>query len=203
MSQELHDMRADAEQFWEKRYQAASPRTSGRPGIALRRFAEPVPPGRALESGCGKGDDAVWLAPQGWSVVAVEISRTALEYAAANAGRAGVSDRVRFERHDLSRTFPEGQFDLVTATFSPRRRAKRCSGVRPTPSLRAVTSSSSTTPPDCLGHPRHRTDARRAVLDSPWWRRVRIGRADELGTDRTPGSRGGPGSAMRPSLTGR
>jgi SAM-dependent methyltransferase len=55
--------------------------------------------------------------------VAVEISRTALGYAAANAERAGVSDRIIFEQHDLSRSFPEGPFDLVTASFlaaSPR-----------------------------------------------------------------------------------
>jgi SAM-dependent methyltransferase len=59
----------------------------------------------------------VWLASQGWAVVAVEISRTALGLAAANAERAGVSERITFEQHDRSRSFPEGKFDLVTASF--------------------------------------------------------------------------------------
>src|SRR5690606_25807973 len=117
MSDNFEEMRADPEQFWEARYRAASLQTSGRPGTALRRFAEPLTPGHALELGCGKGDDAVWLARQGWSVTAVEISRTALDYVAANAERAGVSDRITLEQHDLSRSFPEGQFDLVTASF--------------------------------------------------------------------------------------
>jgi SAM-dependent methyltransferase len=123
VSKEFEDLRADPERYWEERYRAASPRTRGRPGVMLRRFAEPLKAGRALELGCGKGDDAVWLAGQGWSVVAVEISRTALGYAAANAERVGVSDRITFEQHDLARSFPEGPFDLVTASFlaaSPR-----------------------------------------------------------------------------------
>lgn len=85
--------------------------------MALRQYVELLTAGHALELGCGKGDDAVWLASQGWAVVAVEISRTALGYAAANAERASVSDRIMFERRDLSHAFPKGQFDLITASF--------------------------------------------------------------------------------------
>src|SRR5690606_41029397 len=96
------DMRADPERFWEERYKAASPHTTGRPGTALRRFTDPLLPGSALELGCGKGDDAVWLARQGSLVTAVDISRTALEYVAVNAERAGVSERMTLQRHDLS-----------------------------------------------------------------------------------------------------
>ena len=109
--------KADAEQVWEDIYRDASPSSSGRPGMALRRFAEPLPAGRALELGCAKGDDAVWLARKGWAVLAVDISATALGYARANAARAGVEDRITFQRHDLSRSFPKGAFDLVTASF--------------------------------------------------------------------------------------
>lgn len=117
MSREFEDMRADAERFWDKRYQAASPHTSGKPGMALRQYVENLTPGHALELGCGKGDDAVWLARQGWAVVAVEISRAALGIAATNAERAGLAGRITFEQHDLSQSFPEGTFDLVTASF--------------------------------------------------------------------------------------
>ena len=109
--------KADAEQVWEDIYRGASPNSSGEPGMALRRFAGPLPPGRALELGCAKGDDAVWLARQGWAVVAVDISATVLGYARANAARAGTEDRITFERHDLARSFPDGTFDLVTASF--------------------------------------------------------------------------------------
>lgn len=117
MSERFEAMQTDPERFWEDRYRASSGATSGRPGEALRRFAAPLATGRALELGCGKGDDAVWLARQGWFVVAVEISQAALAHAAANAERAKVSDRLSFERHDLRRTFPVGRFDLVTASF--------------------------------------------------------------------------------------
>lgn len=111
------DREEDPEGYWEARYRDGSPTSSGRPGAALRAFSELLTPGRALELGCGKGDDAVWLAAQGWTVTAVEISPTALDYAAANAKRAGVAERIAFERHNLAETFPQGHFDLVTASF--------------------------------------------------------------------------------------
>ncbi len=117
MTEAAPDRDEDPEGYWEARYKAGAPTSSGRPGAALRRFAEPLAPGRALELGCGKGDDAVWLAARGWSVLAVDISATALGYAAANAERAGVVDRVTFEQHNLAESFPEGPFDLVTANF--------------------------------------------------------------------------------------
>ncbi|WEX07687.1 class I SAM-dependent methyltransferase [Chelativorans sp. AA-79] len=118
MSKGIEDMQGtDAERFWEERYRGSSPGSSGKPGMALQQCAQPLMPGRALELGCARGDDAVWLARQGWTVVAVDISSTALGYAAANARRAGVEDRITFEQHDLSESFPQGQFGLVTASF--------------------------------------------------------------------------------------
>lgn len=109
----------DPERYWEQRYQAVSAQTSGKPGTALRRFVEPLEPGHALELGCGKGDDAVWLAKAGWTVVAVDISSTALDYAAANAETSGARDHITFEQHHLAESFPEGRFDLVVASFLP------------------------------------------------------------------------------------
>ncbi len=118
MNMETQDPKeTDAKQFWEERYQAASPDSSGKPGTMLRQTVEPLTAGRALELGAGKGDDAVWLARAGWSVVAVDISPTALGYAAANARRAELADRITFEQHDLSQSFPQGKFDLVTANY--------------------------------------------------------------------------------------
>ena len=85
--------------------------------MALAQFAAPLVPGRALDLGCARGDDAVWLALQGWEVTAVDISSVALGYAAENARSAGLADRIRFHEHDLAETFPDGHFDLVTASF--------------------------------------------------------------------------------------
>jgi SAM-dependent methyltransferase len=107
----------EAERFWEGIYRDASPNSTGRPNTVLQRFVEDLTPASALELGCAKGDDAVWLAGKGWNVVAVDISATVLGYARANAERIGVQDRIVFRRHDLARSFPDGHFALVTAAF--------------------------------------------------------------------------------------
>ena len=106
-----------ASQTWNDIYSKASPRSSGKPGMALAQFAGPLAPGRALDLGCARGDDAVWLAQQGWEVTAVDISSVALGYAVENARGAGLAERIRFEEHDLAETFPNGHYDLVTASF--------------------------------------------------------------------------------------
>lgn len=104
-------------EFWNDRYASVSPVSNGKPGAMLVRFTEDLPPGRALELGCARGDDAVWLASRGWQVKAVDIAPQALTYAADNARRNGVEQRIAFEQHDLSQTFPVGEFDLVVASF--------------------------------------------------------------------------------------
>ncbi|MEU3254283.1 class I SAM-dependent methyltransferase [Streptomyces sp. NPDC006997] len=103
--------------FWEARYRDAGRVWSGRPNELLVREAAGLHPGTALDLGCGEGGDAVWLASRGWRVTGVDISATALERAAGHAAEAGVADRVRWERHTLGETFPEGRFDLVSAHY--------------------------------------------------------------------------------------
>ena len=104
-------------EFWEERYEAATGETSGKPSLALARYAEGRKVGDALDLGCAKGDDVVWLAQKGWHVCGVDISQAALAHSAANAARNGVADLTRFEQHDLSKSFPVGAFDLITANF--------------------------------------------------------------------------------------
>lgn len=43
--------------------------------------------------------------------------RVALGRAAEHAADAGLADRISFARHDLTESFPEGEFDLVSACF--------------------------------------------------------------------------------------
>ena len=107
------------EEFWETHYKSVSPESSGRPSSVLVEFVEDRRAGNALELGCAKGDDAVWLARQGWRVTATDVSKTALGYAEANARKAGMVDRITFAKHDLGRSFPGGAFDLVSALFLP------------------------------------------------------------------------------------
>ncbi len=103
--------------FWEGLYRGAGRQTRGQPSAMLERFATDRKPGRALDLGCAKGDDAIWLAQQGWNVVAVDIAQAALDIAEVNAVERGVADRISFERHDLAVSFPEGRYDLISATF--------------------------------------------------------------------------------------
>jgi SAM-dependent methyltransferase len=59
----------------------------------------------------------MWLAEHGWHVTAVDISQTAVDRAAADAATRNLGDRIDFQRHDLTQSFPSGVFDLVSAQF--------------------------------------------------------------------------------------
>jgi SAM-dependent methyltransferase len=107
----------DAKEHWEEHYGERDRVWSGRVNTRLAEIVAPLPPGRALDLGCGEGADAVWLAEHGWHVLAVDISDTALQRAAADALTRGLTDRITFAQHDLSESFPDGTFDLVSAQF--------------------------------------------------------------------------------------
>lgn len=104
--------------FWEERYAGADAVWSGRANEALVATAGPLPPGRALDLGCGEGGDALWLAGAGWQVLGVDISPTAVTRARDAAAAAGLApDRARFQVADLATWEPTEEFDLVTASF--------------------------------------------------------------------------------------
>jgi SAM-dependent methyltransferase len=104
------------EQWWEERYRSSERTWSGRVNDVLAAEAADLPPGRALDAGAGEGGDAVWLARRGWEVTAVDLSRTALDRAAAAAAAAGVPLETR--KADVSSWDPgDERWDLVTASF--------------------------------------------------------------------------------------
>ncbi|HEY9418057.1 MAG TPA: class I SAM-dependent methyltransferase [Pseudonocardia sp.] len=105
----------ETERFWDDLYGAKEQVWSGRPNPVFAGIVERICPGRALDLGCGEGGDATWLAGRGWTVTGVDVSGTALQRTRALAIARGVE--VRTERHDLTRTFPAGTFDLVSAQF--------------------------------------------------------------------------------------
>ena len=107
----------DAKEHWEQHYGERDQVWSGRVNLRLAEVVPGLAVGRALDLGCGEGADSVWLAERGWDVVAVDISDTALQRARSAAGARGVLDRIDFQQHDLSQTFPDGEFDLVSAHF--------------------------------------------------------------------------------------
>ncbi|GGV82835.1 class I SAM-dependent methyltransferase [Streptomyces griseoloalbus] len=107
----------DAVTFWDGVY-AGRPAASGpQPNARLTETVTGLPPGDALDLGCGDGGDALWLAGQGWQVTAVDISAVAVERLAALARSHGLGDRVTTVRTDLHRSFPPGGFDLICAHY--------------------------------------------------------------------------------------
>ena len=102
---------------WEQHYASRPQVWSGRVNAQLSAVAPQLGGIRALDLGCGEGADAIWLAEQGWRVVAVDVSGTALSRARAAATSRGVAEHIDFQQHDLTRSFPDGTFDLVSAHF--------------------------------------------------------------------------------------
>lgn len=113
---------------WNHRY-AGEQMWSGNPNGSLVREATDLTTGRALDVGAGEGGDALWLAEQGWSVTASDISSNALERIRAQATRRGL--RVSYHLADANgrEPFVGGGFDLVSACYA---------SIPRTPDLRGV-----------------------------------------------------------------
>lgn len=110
--------RQDPKGYWDARYLERDQIWSGKVNAVLRSVAETLPPGRALDLGCGEGGDAVWLAEQGWEVLGFDISEVAVARARRAAAERGLDDRtLRFTATDLGGLAEVGTFDLVTASF--------------------------------------------------------------------------------------
>jgi SAM-dependent methyltransferase len=127
------------ESYWEDFYRNRGAAWSGRPNSLLVEEVSELPPGAALDLGCGEGGDAIWLASRGWNVTAVEISATALARAAGHAAAAGVGAAIEWRRHDLVDSFPTGEFDLVSVCYlhspveMPRERVLRSAAAAVSP----------------------------------------------------------------------
>ena len=66
------------EQLWSKTLREHADKVARRPPNAhLTAEAASLPPGRALDAGCGHGADTLWLVVHGWQVTAVDFSARA------------------------------------------------------------------------------------------------------------------------------
>jgi len=85
---------------FEKRYVEGNlPWDVKRRDFNLSRLVEDgiIPSGKALELGCGTGDNAIWLAKNGFSVRACDYSKTAIDMAGGKAKK----ENVLIEFHQL------------------------------------------------------------------------------------------------------
>lgn len=99
---------------WDDHYAAGeTPWDSGESDVELTKLVESerLPRGRALDVGCGTGTHAHYLASRGYDVLAVDLSKLAIEQARAKPAPAGA---VEFRQLDfLADEVPAGPFDLV------------------------------------------------------------------------------------------
>ncbi|WP_227997012.1 class I SAM-dependent methyltransferase [Nocardia australiensis] len=83
--------------------------------VALVEGHGALPPGRALELGCGTGTNAIYLARHGWEVAAVDLIDRAVDQAREKVEAAGAGAAVRLLHGDATRLDEldaPGPFDL-------------------------------------------------------------------------------------------
>jgi cyclopropane fatty-acyl-phospholipid synthase-like methyltransferase len=100
--------------FYDMWYRFGTPPWAGEARAELVKLVQSgvLRPGRAVDLGCGKGDNAIFLARHGFQVTALDFAPAAIAKAKAKARDAGVD--VAFVVDDLTQlTRVSGQFDLL------------------------------------------------------------------------------------------
>jgi len=109
------------EQRWSKALHEHGDRLAQRtPNAHLTAAAGDLPPGRALDAGCGHGSETLWLAARGWQVTAVDFAATALAHARSTAAAMGadVAGRIDWVEADLGTWAPQrAAYDLVVCIY--------------------------------------------------------------------------------------
>jgi 2-polyprenyl-3-methyl-5-hydroxy-6-metoxy-1,4-benzoquinol methylase len=90
------------------------------PNTHLLKEVAGLPPGLALDAGCGHGSEAIWLASSGWRVTALDFSVTALDFGRSTAQAVGsdVAEGIDWTEGDLgSWVPPPRRYDLVSCLY--------------------------------------------------------------------------------------
>jgi SAM-dependent methyltransferase len=113
-------MKAD-QRKWDGKYSTKGFPDDSRPNSFLRRNIRLIGQGRALDVAAGDGRNAVFLAQNGWTVDAVDISRVGLRKAQQLASRKKV--KIQTIQSDLD-CYPieKGKYDLVANFYFLDRR---------------------------------------------------------------------------------
>ncbi len=109
-----HRLGANGEIDWEAAYEGDTPDTPVDRDVV--RIARELPPGSALDMGCGSGQNSIWLGARGWRVHCVDMARGAIERAESAAAEAGVT--ATFERADVTSWRTKERYDLVISTYA-------------------------------------------------------------------------------------
>jgi SAM-dependent methyltransferase len=107
---------SDIRTKWDNRWQEKAGQPCEPDGWLLK-IKDLLPAGKALDVACGQGRNALYLAEQGMSVTAVDLSGEALEQLRGEAAERKLD--IRTLRLDLEADprLPDGDFDLVTVFF--------------------------------------------------------------------------------------
>ena len=106
----------DARERWNARYAARSSLEAGEPNPFLREHLALLPRGHVLELAMGEGNNAIFLAQQGFSVTGIDISEIAVARALRLARWAGVS--IEACAIDLrTATLPPEAYDVVICFY--------------------------------------------------------------------------------------
>jgi cyclopropane fatty-acyl-phospholipid synthase-like methyltransferase len=100
--------RAEENRFKERYKAGDTPWDIGKPDSNLIHTVTttPIKPCKALEIGCGTGDNAIWLAQQNFDVLGIDTSEIAIEKAKEKASKANV--KCAFRVRDVLASHVEG-----------------------------------------------------------------------------------------------
>jgi SAM-dependent methyltransferase len=100
---------------WDARYRDGAYEGRTHPTALLAQWLPKLPRGRALDVACGTGRNALYLAANGFTVTAVDISSVALDRGRRAAAERGLT--VEWLCADLDedpdRALPAGSFDVI------------------------------------------------------------------------------------------
>jgi SAM-dependent methyltransferase len=99
---------------WNQRYRTRDALDS-EPARLLLDAARELPPGRALDLACGAGRNALWLARNGWEVVAIDGAEEAIRL--VREQQPPVDARVADLENGEPLPFADRSFDLVLILY--------------------------------------------------------------------------------------
>ncbi len=98
--------------FWWRYRRGATPWDTGVTPPEIVALAERLPPGRALDLGCGTGTSSLFLAEHGWTVTGIDFVAAAIRRAREKASAANLS--IDFHVSDVTHLdFLQEPYDLV------------------------------------------------------------------------------------------